>query len=365
MFAQRIAAFALISATLLAASLTADARVVTDHLGRQVNVPDVVNRVVTTNVLPFASATAVFLGGASKIIGIHPAAMSAAKTGLLAEIYPEILKARTDFVKGSIINIETLMTMKPDVVFVNAADKQQIELIENAGIPAVAVSASRWNYNVLETYDHWIKLLSDVFGESSRGGAVSAYAREIEARVKERTRDIAPRERKRVLFLFQYDARRIVTSGRRFFGQYWCDTVNAVNVAEELDAEKLNAQISMEAIYRWNPDIILITNFTPVLPQDLYTGKINDWRPVKAVADKQVFKMPLGIYRSYTPSADTPLTLLWLAKTIYPERFRDTDLTHEVKKYYKKLFGIELTTKQAASLFEARSDRAAGISSGR
>ena len=75
-------------------------------------------------------------------------------------------------------------------------------------------------------------------------------------------------------------------------------------------------------------DIVLLTNFTPLQPNDLIEGRDagRDWTSVKAVKDRRVYKMPLGLYRSFTPTADTPLTLLWLAKTIYPERFADIDL---------------------------------------
>ena len=76
----------------------------------------------------------------------------------------------------------------------------------------------------------------------------------------------------------------------------------------------------------------------------------------------QVYKLPLGIYRSYTPSADTPMTLLWMAKTVYPELFADIDLTKEVKTYYEKLYGIRLSDAQVSGMFEPRANRADGFS---
>ncbi len=118
----------------------------------------------------------------------------------------------------------------------------------------------------------------------------------------------------------------------------------------------------MEQVYKWNPDIVLVTNFTPVLPADIYAGKYNDWSHVKAVADKKVYKLPLGIYRSYTPSADTPMTLLWMAKTVHPQLFADIDLKKEVKTYYQKLYHIELTDAQVESMYEPRANRADGFS---
>ena len=119
----------------------------------------------------------------------------------------------------------------------------------------------------------------------------------------------------------------------------------------------------MEQVYSWNPDVILITNFTKAQPDDLYNNSIgaNDWSGVKAVQDKRVYKMPLGMYRSYTPGADTPITLLWLAKTVYPELFSDIDVTGEAQTYYKDVFGVDLTAQQIESIFAPTSAAGEGF----
>ena len=109
--------------------------------------------------------------------------------------------------------------------------------------------------------------------------------------------------------------------------------------------------------------MILITNFTSAQPQDLYDNTVGsyDWSGVSAVKNQQVYKMPLGMYRSYTPGVDTPVTLLWLAKTVYPDLFTDIDIVEKTKDYYKTVFGVELTEEQAASIFAPASDAAAGF----
>ena len=98
-------------------------------------------------------------------------------------------------------------------------------------------------------------------------------------------------EKKDILFLFNYSDTTMVTSGKKFFGQFWCDAVGGRNVAEGVAAENSNAVINMEQVYEWNPDIIFITNFTPVQPEDLYENAVgqDDWSPVKAVQDKNVY----------------------------------------------------------------------------
>ena len=67
--------------------------------------------------------------------------------------------------------------------------------------------------------------------------------------------------------------------------------------------------------------------------------------------DKEVYKLPLGMYRTYTPGIDTPITLLWFAKTAYPEMFEDVDLVKETRAYYQDIFGIQLSDEQIKSIY--------------
>ena len=76
-----------------------------------------------------------------------------------------------------------------------------------------------------------------------------------------------------------------------------------------------------------------------------------------------MYKLPLGTYRSYTPSADTPVTLLWMAQKVYPELFEDIDITAEVRDYYQELYGIELTDEQIDRMYNPSSSAADGYQS--
>ena len=360
---MKIFAALLMGAMILANCAGAEAaRVITDENGDRVALPEKIERIAVVGILPFPSVVTVFLGSAEKLVGIPPASMGAAKAGLLGELFPEILKARTEYTAGLDLNIEELMKLRPDLVFYLAGSKEMGKMIKNAGIPAVAISPTKWNYDVLRTYDEWIKTLSQIFPESAKSKEVSAYSKKVYADIQKKVEKIKPEERKKVLFLFQYDDKRMVTSGRSFFGQYWCDAVGAKNAAEEVPADNSNAMITMEQVYKWNPDVIFITNFTECQPEDLYTNAINgdDWSSVAAVQNQQVYKMPLGTYRTYTPSSDTPLTLLWLAQKVYPEKFADLDLNARVKEYYSEIYGVELTDEQVEAMYNPPAEAAAG-----
>lgn len=333
---------------------------VTDHAGNEVTLPKKIERIVVADIYPLPSVLAVFFDSADKLVGIAGPSMTAAENSILSELYPEILDASTGFIDGTSINIEEVMSLDPDVVFYSAGSSGIKEELDRAGIPAVAISASNWDYDAIETLNRWIELLGQIFPENDRTRLAAEYSAQKLELVRERVSAVPKEDRERAFFLFQYSDSTITTSGKHFFGQYWAEAVGAVNVGEELDSDN-SAAVDLEQIYSWDPSIIFITNFNSAAPDDLYSNTVGayDWSGVKAVADRRVYKMPLGMYRSYTPGIDTPITLLWMAKTTYPELFEDINITEETKAYYKELFGVELTDGQAERIFAPVSEASA------
>ena len=333
---------------------------VTDHAGVEVEVPDKIDRIVIGSFYPMASVLTEYLGSADKIVGIHPVSMSAAENGLLGQIYPEILNAQTGFIEGDEVNIEELLILDPDIVI--GVGAEQAEAIRNAGIPAVTVSASNWNYDIIETYEHWIDLLDQIFGGSKVSENVMEQSDAVYEDIQAKVNDIPEDEQARVLVLFKYSDAAMVASGVNFFGEWWCESVNSYNVASEVP-DGSSVKISMEQVYEWDPDVIIITNFCGTQPEDLYGNAIgtDDWSTVKAVKDKRVYKMPLGLYRSYTPGGDSPVTMQWVAQSIYPELFSDIDIREVARNYYKDLCGIDLTDEQLDMMFTPSRDAANGL----
>ena len=325
---------------------------ITDHNGNVVTVPENIERIAVGNILPMPSVLSVFFDSAEKIVGMPAGCMTAAENSLLSELYPEILDAETGYINGAEINIEELMKLDVDVVIYNAANAETGDQLAKAGIPGVAVSVNKWDYDAIETLNQWIALLSEMFPENDRVEQVQEYSQKSYDLVQERVAGLSDEERAKIFFLFQYSDSTIATSGNHFFGQYWADAIGAVNVGEEVDKDN-SITVNMEQIYAWNPEHILITNFTSAQPEDLYNNTIGsyNWSAIDAIKNENVDKMPLGMYRSYTCGVDTPVTLLWMAKTVYPELFEDINITEETKSYYKDVFGIELTDEQAEMIF--------------
>ena len=333
--------------------------IVVDHGGNQVEVPNKIERIVVSDIFPIPAVLSVFFNSADKIVGVAPTSYSAAKNSLLSQIYPEILNAKTDFMNGNVINVEELMKLNPDVVFYSENNNEQKEVLTKAGFCAIGISANGWGYDCIETLNQWLKTLTEVFKYSDnikaltdRSDKAQKKSNEIYSMIKGRIATLTNEEKKRVFFLFQYNDSTMMTSGKNFFGQWWADASGCLNVAEELSKDN-SVATNLEQVYAWNPDMIFITNFTTALPKDLYENTVGtyDWSEVKAVKDKEVYKLPLGMYRTYTPGIDTPITLLWFAKTAYPDMFNDIDLVKETREYYQDIFSVNLSDEQIKSIF--------------
>lgn len=179
--------FVLVCASMFFAFSAQADRTITDQLGRQVTIPDHVDKVVvlqhqTLNIL-------VQLDAAQDIVGV----MSSWKKQLgpeFARFMPTITTLPTPGDLTS-VNIESLLAIHPQVVFVaNYAPAEMIQQIQNAGIPVVAISlrqdiAGQQNkmnptmadeeqvYN--EGLKQGIRLIADVVGRKTQAETLINY----------------------------------------------------------------------------------------------------------------------------------------------------------------------------------------------
>ena len=336
-------------------------RTIVDQAGNQVELPEKIERVVITSLWPLPSVYVLFQGSADKLVGMHPASLSAAKYSMLTIVAPEIQDVETGFIQNGELNVEELLKLKPDVVLYSATNTSEKEILEKAGIPAIGFSTTIADYNTIETINSWVTLLGEVFQQEDKASGITEYGREVYDEVQARVKDLTEEEKPRVLILFKYSDTQFQTSGSNFFGQFWSEATGAINVASELNGM---ADINMEQVYEWNPNIIYITNFSQYMPEDFYKNETldgHDWSGVKAVKEQRVYKYPLGMYRWYPPSSDSALSLWFQAKNNHPELFNDIDLEKTVKEYYKKFYNMELTDQEVNKIFNPAREAADGV----
>ena len=338
---------------------SAETRTIVDQVGHTVTLPKEINRVVIASVWPLASAYCLMYG-TDKLVGLDPAIISAAENSMLIKVAPDIVNIESGFSKNGQLNAEELLKLKPDVVLYATGVMEDYEIATQAGIPAVGFALNVKDFNAVETIFTWIDLLAEVMNTSYDTSAYYEYADQMQKLIAERLSGLSEEDKPSAMIIHKYSETTLMIPGTKTWGDYWITASGARNVANENVG---TPQVTVEEVYRWNPDRIYITNFSDAIPEDLYTNSFQnyDWSNIRAVKEKQVYKMPLGIYRWYVTNTDSPLTLLWLAKQHHPDLFEDIDVNQEIKDFYKKFYHIELTEEDIEQIYTPNRKAAGGI----
>ncbi|MGG0288223.1 ABC transporter substrate-binding protein [Peribacillus butanolivorans] len=337
---------------------TAEEKVIQDQLGRDVTVPGKVERIAVGGILPYFSTWYVATNSTKEVVGLHPNAYNAAENSILADMSPDILKADTSFIKNGEVNVEELMKINPQLYFENSQNQKSIDKLEDAGVSVVALSAiDVAAAEPLATFNSWLKVTSDITGTTERTDMFLEKGKKVQAELDEKLDGIKEKDKPRALILYQHSDKSIMVGGKNFFSNQWLNATGAYDVtAEEVTGTK---EVNMEQIYKWNPDIIYITNFSTTQPEDLTNNVFEgqDWSQVKAVQAGNVYKIPLGIYRWFPPSGDAPLMLEWMAQKNHPELF-DYDMKKEITDYYSEFYDYDVTEEQVENILHPSSDAA-------
>lgn len=246
--------------------------------------------------------------------------------------------------KGGVIHIETLLKADPDVVFLKpetAAAEAEIRKLERFGLPWFVAG-----YRNMEEQMTTIEMMGKICGRYDAARAYTGYYRDMIHMVKQRTRKIPEDQRVR-LYHSVNEARRTDAAGT--IEADWTRSAGVVNVSvgNRLHARGDKFFAGMEQILIWNPEVIIV-NEAGVDQQILQDKK---WAAVKAVQEKKVFPIPVGISRWGHPgSLETPLAILWTAKKVYPDLFSDIDLEMEIKQFYHQFFDLALTDEMVQNI---------------
>jgi iron complex transport system substrate-binding protein len=320
----------------------AETRTVVDALGREVTIPADFNRVVALPI-PIPSVFFTIDGTGERIVGMHPSSYAAVEGSILGRIAPALLEAETDFVtQGFQVNTEELLALEPDIVFQWASQTEEIEKMEAVGLPVIAVPGGGQDFrNARE----WLRLVGEVTGKSERLQDLLDFHRETEAMVEERLADVPESERPRAMVLHHPPLQARAYA--------WLEAGGARNVAQGMPS--WISEINIEQLYEWDPEIMYITNFTDIQPEDLYNNRVEgfDFSVVTAVQERQVHKIPMGAYRWDPPSQESPLMLLWLATKHFPERFSDIDVEGEIRSFYSTFYGYSPSQEEIDAILSS------------
>ncbi|MCZ4077538.1 ABC transporter substrate-binding protein [Rhodococcus sp. H36-A4] len=325
---------------------------IVDHTGNEVSIPSDIQRVAFDEI-PLASTYVAYQeGSAPHLVGMSDAVVRSLENTVVAQMAPEILDVDTSYYDNGELNVETLLTLEPDVVFYNANNTEHAQMFAAAGIPAVGFSTSG---NPTVVYKDWLELLEKVFQEPGKMDSVIARGEQTVADTLSRTSNIAGGAKKDALIVYNYAAGTLRVAGETpFFGYYWLETAGADNAA--VGAQGGLAAVTAEQILAWDPDVVLIGGSGPagITPDQVLSNSVDglNLSSLRAVQEKKVYSTDLGMWSWFTPNPDAPLVTSWLGKVIYPDEFSDVDLVAETQDYYRQVYGYELSGDQANAIYQ-------------
>ena len=284
--------------------------------------------VVFGGLWPMPSVLAFFTN--AKLVYVPKAGLNAIKNSVVIELKPEFKNIKS----GSNENLEQILLLDADLYFGHSADIKLYEGLKKAGLKSHLFSVNVDNYDMKKTIEYWLKELENYFDIREKSQKLIANITEAENQIAQRLKGV----KKHRAVILRLDEQKISVGVKPYYLEKSGLEYVHKNITNTDDI------INLEELYQLNPEVIYLTNFTPAQPEDLINNK--KWQGIDAIKNKRVYKLPLATYRPYAPNLDVAPVLLYLAKTNYPEHFKDIEPKNEFKRHFKEFYGLDLNEKQ-------------------
>ena len=318
-------------------------RSIEDLAGNTVIIPPAseINRVVLMGPPLFASYINI-VKDPDKLVGVNPNSFKQANPLLLDIISPEWENMRTDFMEGNEPNVEELLKLEPDIIFVYGQGHKQA--LANINIPVVDFNSNLDGQTWLKTQE---KLIRDIF-DIEEEGFIEKELEYINTLIDDAIKETESESSEKALIIGVNSGNDISIRGPGSFGHLLLKQTLLTDVSEELGVQSGN--VSMEQIYAWNPEIIYL--FKGIPAEKYLSNKIEnqDWSKVEPFKTKRIYDVPKGMMHWGSPNPDSPLMMHWMLTKNFPDQFSEDDFQKNMKRYYRENYNIELTQQLMDSI---------------
>ena len=296
---------------------------ITDQLGRRVKVPKQVKKI--SALYHFGGKIVYALNQQHLLVGRSIFGREAVSLNRVDKEFA----ALPDLSRGHSFSIEGLVSLNPEVVFFYAtSDKAEMEQLENAGVPVIALKGETFEESFAA-----IRLISKVLNCREKGEQYIKACRDLLGMVEQRLKDHGSTPLK-VMFAGPKSIYSAATGN--MLQTRILELSGAVNVADKLKG--FWADVSPEQIAMWNPDVVFLGSSLDTYGKDrLFTNP--HFQTVKAIKDRKIYSFPSNIGWWDYPAPNCVLGVVWSAKTLYPKIFSDIDMTALANQFYKKFVG--------------------------
>ena len=303
---------------------------VRDSLGRTVTLPARARRVIA--VQPEIARMLAALDARDALVGLDYSLR--VRDPLFKLVFPEADRIPVVSNAENAINLELVLKLAPDVIFVSPFERRIVEALERkTRIPTVAL-ASLGDFGRM--IDELI-LVGRLVGREDRAAELAAYFRAETERVGLKIGSVPAARRPRVFLSFWGSLTRTPTSYAPV------DAAGGINLADGIVPDALGSvqtTVNVERLIRWDPDYILVHgNYLPSERGLTVEGVLADRRlaSLRAVKSGRV-RYTFGFW-NWWDMAETTIETLYLAALFHPEIFPDFDLEREGEEVFGRFYG--------------------------
>ncbi|QSG08452.1 iron ABC transporter substrate-binding protein [Halapricum desulfuricans] len=332
------------AAALAGCSVTGDtatgARTVTDGAGRDVELPESVERVVAVG--PGSLRQVAYLGATDRVVGVEADRNGSTTSAPYNVANPDL---REKPVIGSVGpnaggNAEAIIAADPDVIFFYGDTSRAETLQSQTGIPVVALRITDFGneHRRKRVYDMW-RLVGTVLGREDRAEKLATFVEETVADLRDRTADLPDSQRAAAYAgAISYKGAHGIATTRRQFPPFRYAGVE--NVANGLETDGPSVEVSEEALLDWDPETIFVdADNLSRAREDLTDNDVYD--RLAAVENGEVYT--LLPHASYHHNYGSVLANgYFVGTTLYPDRFGDVDFRTRVDSIYETMLGAPL-----------------------
>lgn len=310
---------------------------VTDLAGREVRIPESVERVVAIG--PGALRLMVYAGGTDLVVGIEDFETQPPLSRPYTMANPQLLELPKIGVGGpdSAADAERLLSVEPDVIFLaQIADAEGAEKLQTAtGIPVVVVSYGALGL-IDEDFFTSLKLVGTVLGTTERAEEAAATIRGALDDLASRTSGVA-----------DADKPTVFVGGLGFKGAHGLEStqakylpfgaIGARNVAAEIKQQGA-IMIDKEKLLEWNPDYIFVDRSGLSLVLEDVAKNRALYEGLAAVKNGHVYsQLP---FNNYWTNVELALAnAYYTGSVMYPAEFKDVDIAAKTDELSTALVG--------------------------
>ena len=213
----------------------------TDHSGRTVTLEKPAQRVIGTH-NPSMNMVVAIDGNGSRIAGFG---MKDKAYGLYEKVAPEINKA-TQVGKGKDYNMETVLSVKPDLVILPKKMQALAKQFEEVSLPVLVLDVEKYD-SIIDA----LTLVGQAIGQERKAGQITKYLKDKIAKSSK----IAADAKTKPSVLVLGSSSQYNVSVDSMLQNLMIETAGGKNVTAGLKGD-FWTEVDIEQIVKWNPEII-------------------------------------------------------------------------------------------------------------